>query len=145
MEQKQIAGVLAGVAAFVVASTATRACLSRGISGRSAPSAAVLAGAASELNKRLPMMIDQETEWMSSMGLDGVFVYSYRLVNRSAKDIDPSQLVAALKPQVTNAACSTPETRDTFLKRGVILRYTYSDKDRIHIAGIEVSPGDCGL
>jgi hypothetical protein len=40
---------------------------------------------------------------------------------------------------------SRPETRDDFLKKGVTLRYSYFDKDKQHIATIDVTPKDCGF
>jgi hypothetical protein len=35
--------------------------------------------------------------------------------------------------------------RDGFLKQGVTLRYSYFDKDKRHIATIDVTPADCGF
>jgi hypothetical protein len=35
---------------------------------------------------------------------------------------------------------SRPETRDDFLKKGVTIRYSYFDKDKQHIASIDVTP-----
>lgn len=104
-----------------------------------------LSKVASEVNKNVPMMVDKDTELMNTMGLEGVFVYNYRLVNLlSAKDLDLNKFLEILRPQVTNAACTQPDTRAQFLDKGVVLRYTYSDKDRRHLAQIDVNPADCG-
>jgi len=46
---------------------------------------------------------------------------------------------------VTQGACSQPETRDDFLKKGVTLRYAYYDKDKKHVATVDVTPADCGF
>jgi hypothetical protein len=80
---------------------------------------------------------------MNTMGADGVFVYNYRLVNLSAAQVNVEAFLSALRPSVTNAACSTPETREKFLDKGVALRYTYSDSNRQYLTQIDVSVGDC--
>ena len=141
MEQRRVVAGLAGIAAFALAWSGSKAFFSQ----RHVASPEVLARVAAEMNKTLPMMVDEDTELSSTIGVSGVLVYNYRLVNHSASDIDPAQFTAAIKPQVTNAACSTPETRDGFLKKGVSLRYMYGDKERTHVATIDVAPRDCGL
>jgi hypothetical protein len=107
-------------------------------------SATFLGKVAAELNKQLPRAIDGETALTSVTGLDGVFVYNYRLVNRSTGEVDPANLVSTLKPQVTRAACAAPETRDKFLKQGITLRYSYADKAGQPVASFDVVPADCG-
>jgi hypothetical protein len=103
----------------------------------------VLSKVASELNKTLPMQVDKETELMAVAGLEAVIVYSYRLINSSADDVDLTTFSSAMRPQLVNSACTTPQTRDRFLKKGVTMRYMYADKDRRHIATIDVKPSDC--
>ena len=115
-----------------------------GTKKRDVRSAAFLAEVAAELNKQLPKPVDQETEVTSVTGLEGVFVYNYTLVNRVASEVDGSHLVATLQPQVTQAACAAPDTRDKFLNQGVTLRYSYADKTGSAIASFDVTPQDCG-
>ena len=106
-------------------------------------SAAFLGKVAAEANKGLPKMIDPETEMTSTAGLDGVFVYNYRLVNMVGTEVDGQQLVATLKPQVAKAACSAAATRDKFLRQNIALRYSYADKSGVTVASFDVNPGDC--
>lgn len=98
---------------------------------------------ASDLNKTLPMMVDKETEWLSAIGVQNVFIYNYRMVNHSVENIDPQKFNELIRPNIINAACTTPETKQQFLTKGVTLRYTYADKDRRHITSIDVTPTDC--
>jgi hypothetical protein len=98
---------------------------------------------ASEINRSLPMSLDKETDLMNVLGLEAMIVYNYRLVNAEASQIDSAALVNELKPTVSKAACSTPQTREDFLKKGITMRYTYSDKDRVHIASFDVTPASC--
>jgi hypothetical protein len=100
---------------------------------------------AAELNRSVPVMIDQETELMPVQGAEGVLIYNYRLVHYSIGQIDRAQFAVGAKPRLAQAACNTEETRDDFLKKGVTLRYVYYDKDKQHIATIDVTPADCGL
>ncbi len=90
-------------------------------------------------------MIDKETELMPTEGLEGMLIYNYRLVSYSAAQIDSKRFAAGAKQRVVQGACSTPETRDDFLKKGVTLRYSYYDKDKKPIATIDVKPADCGF
>ncbi len=100
---------------------------------------------ASEMNKKTPIVVDKETELISTVGLQGVFVYNYRLVNMEATRLDSGRLLSSIRDQIQAVACTTPQTRDTFLKKGVILRYSYYDKKRAHIGSIDVRPTDCGF
>src|SRR5262245_24114134 len=90
-----------------------------GVAKQDVRSAAFLSKVATELNKQLPKSIDAETELTSIAGLEGVFVYNYRLVKRLANEVDGTALVNGIKPNTITAACNTPDTRDKFLRQGV--------------------------
>ena len=100
---------------------------------------------AAELNRGVPVMIDKETELMPTSGHQGMLIYNYRLVSYSVQQIDHRRFAAGARDRVVQGACSRPETRDDFLKKGVTLRYSYFDKDKQHIATIDVTPKDCGF
>ena len=100
---------------------------------------------AEEINRSGPVMIDQETELMPAVGAPGMLVYSYRLVSYSVTQLDHNKFAAGAKERLKEGACNRPETRDSFLKKGVTLRYSYFDKDKQHIATIDVTPADCGF
>lgn len=100
---------------------------------------------AAEINRSVPVMIDQETELMPAGGAPGMLIYNYRLVNVSVAQLDHNKFAAGAKEKVTQGACNRPETRDGFLRKGVTLRYSYFDKDKKHIATFDVQPSDCGF
>lgn len=104
-----------------------------------------LSKVAAEINRSVPVMIDQETELLPVQGADGMLIYNYRLVSYSSAQLDAKKFAAGAKQRVAQSACSRPETRDDFLKKGVTLRYAYFDKDKQHIATIDVTPSDCGF
>ena len=100
---------------------------------------------AAEINRSVPVMIDQETELMPAVGAPGMLIYNYRLVNVSGAQVDHNKFAAGAKERLKEGACNRPETRDNFLKKGVTLRYSYFDKDKQHIATVDVAPADCGF
>ena len=100
---------------------------------------------AAEINRSVPVMIDQETELLPAVGAPGMLIYNYRLVSYSVTQLNANKFAAGAKERVTQGACGRPETREDFLKKGVTLRYSYYDKDKQHIATFDVTPADCGF
>jgi hypothetical protein len=100
---------------------------------------------AAEINRRVPVMIDKETELLPAVGAEGLLTYNYRLVSYSVTQFDAARFAVGAKERVTQGACNRPETRDDLLKNGVTLRYSYFDKDKQHIATIDISSADCGF
>jgi len=90
-------------------------------------------------------MIDKETELLPAEGAPGVLIYNYRLINYSVAQLNPTKFAAGAKQRVVQGACNRPETREQFLKKGITLRYSYFDKNRQHIATVDVTPADCGF
>lgn len=99
---------------------------------------------AGEINKTMPMMVDSDTELVNASAAPATVIYNYRLVNLAGDDVSADQIMT-LQPSVTNAACSRPETRDGFLKKGVSVSYSYSGSDGKFIAAFTVKPGDCAF
>jgi hypothetical protein len=100
---------------------------------------------AAQMNRGLPAMLDKETELMATEAAPGMFIYKYRLVNVSVAEVDFRGFETGAKPRLVEMSCSRPETRGDFLSKGVTMRYSYFDKDKAHIATIDVTPADCGL
>jgi hypothetical protein len=100
---------------------------------------------AEEINRSVPVMIDQETELLPAAGAPGMLIYNYRLVSYSAAQLDAKKFATGAQQRLKQNACTNAETRDDFLKKGVTLRYSYYDKDKQHIATVDVTPADCGF
>ena len=101
-----------------------------------------LSDVAEEVNKRLPMTVDENTEMIEAVGFEGIFIQNFQLTNHTKSDLDMSVFNKEMKPHVTNTACTTPETRD-LLDHGVVLRYAYRDMNSTNIASYDVSMADC--
>jgi len=140
--KKTILWIAGGVALGLVVWWVLPAYLSRSTDPRSVQS---LNRIAAEINQSVPVMIDEETELMPTSAGHAMLIYNYRLVKHSATQLDHEKFAAGAKQKVTQGACSRPETRDGFLKEGVTLRYSYFDKDKRHIATVDVTPADCGF
>jgi hypothetical protein len=100
---------------------------------------------AAGLNRSLPTQLDEKTELTVTEAAPGMFIYKYRLVDIAADRVDQQKFVTAAKPLLVKKACDRAETREEFLKKGVTLRYSYFDKDKKHIATLDVTPADCGF
>jgi hypothetical protein len=100
---------------------------------------------AAEINRSVPVMIDKETELTVVEGYEAMLIYKYRLVPYSVKQLDHVKFAAGAKQRVAQSACNQSEMRDDYLKKGVTLRYSYFDKDKQHIATVDVTPADCGF
>ena len=107
----------------------------------------LVAAAASEANKLLPMMVDRDTELMNALGIGSIMTYNYRLVNLEADEIDKEEFQATIlelfKSGVVRQACTTPETREGLLDRGIDMRYVYHDQHREYLAEFTVTEEAC--
>jgi hypothetical protein len=90
-------------------------------------------------------MIDAQSVLVAIATVIRIVIYNCRLVKYSLETLDLPKFAASAKQKIVQGACSRPETRDGFLKEGVTLRYSYFDKDKRHVATIDVTPADCGF
>ena len=98
---------------------------------------------ASQLNKSMPIQIDQETI-LSNIGVQGDgLVYNHQLVNYLSTEVSPNELVDALYPGIKNSVCSSPDMQPA-LKKQISFHYSYFGNDRKFIAKFVVTPSDCG-
>src|SRR5262245_48729183 len=100
---------------------------------------------AAEINRLILVMIVQENEIMTAVVALRVLSYNYSMVNILTAQVNHNRFAAEEKERLREGACNRPETRDNFLKKDVTLRYSYFDKDKQHIATVDVTPADCGF
>jgi hypothetical protein len=109
-----------------------------------ATSRAVLSEAAATINKGLPRTVDDETQLVETIGLEGVLVYRYRLVNYTIDQLDPQLLATNLREGAKKSSCSNQRLRDVLLDKGVTLRHVYADRNDTDIVTIDLKSADCG-
>lgn len=145
MKKFSVATIMLWVGAGVIAGYLVWWFLPNFLEEQDPRSQAYLSKIAAEINRSVPVMIDKETELLPAAGAPGMLTYNYRLVGYSVTTLDREKFAAGAKKKVSQGACGRPETRDEFLKKGVTLRYSYFDKDKRHIATVDVTPADCGF
>lgn len=87
----------------------------------------VLIQLAEELNKKSPMMIDEETRLDSTHALDKEIHYNYTLINYTSDEIDKEILESELKPSILQVIKSRKELK-VLRENHVVFVYNYNDK-----------------
>ena len=97
---------------------------------------------AKEINKNCPIQVDADTRLDNTMTLpENIFQYNYSLVNTEQKDIDTNYLIEYLKPTIHNYVRTSSQMKNIREKK-VIINYSYSDKNGVHLFIISVKPED---
>lgn len=99
---------------------------------------------ASELNAKLPVMVDSDTRLDSAMGTGRTFYLNFTLVNYSSSDVTAQEIQNALKQKVEAGACAREETL-VLLRKGAIISYVYHGNEGGQITVISVAPSQCGI
>lgn len=93
----------------------------------------------------LPIMVDEETEFYEVTAAEALLTYHYRMVNYRADDLDPDAFADAIRDEAQQKLCTTPQTRDPLLKKGVTVRFSYFGNEGDLIASFDTTPADCGF
>ena len=115
------------------------------LSSRQKDVSAMLSEVADSANHRLPMMLDSETEVTSTVALNHVLQYNYRLVRLDAANADGAALKAKLQNQIRDRGCNSPVLRNKLLRKGITVRFAYSDSSNQELFTIGLEPKDCGF
>jgi hypothetical protein len=136
---------------LIFAFTASRAALEQHVRGDNKNSVKnegsieeMLPKFASQLNAKLPIMVDSDTRLDSSMGINKTFRYNYTLVNYSSSDVTAQGIQNAFKQQIETKVCTSQETL-AFLKNDVTVSYAYFSNEGEQITVISVTPSQCGI
>jgi len=96
-----------------------------------------------EINKQLPKMIDESTEWYAATAEEKTLVYYCRLINVQAAEINADAVRANVRQMIRDNACSNADTRHNILDQGYTLRFAYNDKEKNPILAIDLRVADC--
>lgn len=100
--------------------------------------AAKLVQVSEDLNKRLPLNLDSNTRWDTTIpGPGNCLTYCYTLVNSSKSELNPDDFAAKVKPRLLDNYKTNPEMK-LFRENGVTLRYQFKDKAGETVTVIEV-------
>jgi hypothetical protein len=96
-----------------------------------------------QMNKKMPMVIDKETRLDRVSAEPGHhFIYHYTLTGMRSADINTGEFPKAIKPQLKTRLCDSAEMRN-FLKNGVTISYLYRSSDGHPVGGIKFAPDEC--
>jgi hypothetical protein len=136
MDHKRLWGIMAVVIGVCIG-VSTFIHLQRGES-----TAEKLAQTSKDLNARLPLNVDGETRWDTTVpGPGDCLTYYYTLINVSKSEIDPGDVTAKIKPTLLLNYRTSPGMK-LFRDNRVTLRYMYKDKLGEPVTLIEVTPDD---
>ncbi len=129
-----VAGVAAATGPLTASSTATGPGLDK-----------VLTLLADKANSTLPMMVDRNTRWDTTMAGPGKnFTYFYTMPGHASADLDPVATREAIAPQVTGNVCGNKDMQVMF-KAGVTAHYVYRGNDGAEVVRLAIAPADCGV
>ena len=100
--------------------------------------------AATSVNQKLPMMVDQNTRLdKMTVGPGPRAVYHYTFPTYTSIDIDANLLQTNLKPEVTRKVCASDDMKKS-IQYGGIYVFEYSGNDGIQITSFQIDRNDCG-
>lgn len=104
----------------------------------------VLAKVSAQINKKLPIKVDDDTRLDSVSAVPGQhFMYHYTLVALNGSDVSTDSFETVVKPQLKRRLCDSAEMQN-FLKNGVTISYLYKGKDGQPIGSAKFEPSECG-
>lgn len=104
----------------------------------------VLVKMSSQINKKLPMAVDNDTRLDNVSAVPGrQFIYHYTLVGLNGADVSKDSFEMLFKPKLKSRLCESAEMKN-FLKNGVTISYLYKGKDGQPIGGAKFAPSECG-
>lgn len=94
------------------------------------------------LNARLPLNVDSDTRWDTTVpGPGRCLTYCYTLINVSKSEIDPSEVIAKIKPKLLLYYRTSADMK-LFRDNRVSVHYMFKDKRGETVTLIEVTPDD---
>lgn len=97
---------------------------------------------AAEVNRRVPMMLDKDTQLDGADAAEQMLTYKFTLLNVQANKLDIRDFESRMAIQVLKNVCSRLQL---LIKKGVTIRYYYRDAIGQKITEISVNHADCGF
>jgi len=110
------------------------------VSSRPSNADTVIKETSTELNKKLPMMIDKETRLDTTFPAPNkTLVYKYTLVNILAKDYDSNKVKSKVRQSALQNYKTNPVMKP-FRDLSITLKYQYFDKKGTFFMDFDISP-----
>lgn len=102
-----------------------------------------MVAASAQQNKSLPMMVDKDTRWDTTIPGPGKnWTYVYTLVSPELKNITNKEINDALGEKIRVGVCTMKEMQ-VFIDKGVKITYKYRNSEGGFIGEVVVTPEDC--
>jgi len=96
--------------------------------------------------QKLPVMVDNETEWTSVSAGNGEFICKYKMLEANAENINKNSFIVLMKKHLlSSGVCGKGNNKNAVLARGIDLRYMYYDKIGNLIGSFTITSQDCGF
>lgn len=102
----------------------------------------LLREAAAEINKRLPVMVDEQTRLDSTYVMSGELRYNFSLVNVLADQLDAYKFMMNMQQQIKTPICKA-EHMQLFLQQDYPIVYHYFDRQKSMFARIKIDKENC--
>lgn len=96
---------------------------------------------ANEVNRRVPMMLDQHTRLDGADAAPNELTYKFTILNVQAQQMDIRDFEAVMAIRVIKNVCGRLQM---LIKRGVTIHYYYRDNAGQKITKLSVNKDDCG-
>ena len=104
----------------------------------------VLVQTANTMNRQLPMMLDSQTRWDTTIPGPGKRItYVYTSVDYRASEIDRNEAFSYLASKLRQFARGSKKM-ELFFRNGITVVYYYRGNDGALVMEIPIKPGDCG-
>jgi len=100
-----------------------------------------LRGFANEVNRRVPMMMDEYTRLDGADAGKNLLTYKFTLLNVQIHKVNVRKLESKLAIQVIKNVCNRLQV---LIKRGVTIQYYYRDVNGQKLTQVAVDKVDCG-
>ena len=95
-----------------------------------------------DLNARLPLNVDSDTRWDTTVpGPGKCLTYYYTFVNVSKNEINPGEVSAKMKSKLLLNYRTSPGMK-LFRENGVTVRFIFKDKVGETVTSVEASPDE---
>ena len=98
--------------------------------------------AAAQINRNVPLMVDDETRLDSAVASSDKLTYYYTFPNYSSRDVSYEVVKERVLPNITRTVCGDEDMIWT-MKYGIQYVYVYRGNDRRDIASFQIAAADC--
>jgi len=103
---------------------------------------AILLKTSTQLNRQLPMMVDEETRLDLTIATGMTLTYKFTMINHMADEYDKYEFYNQMKNFLVKNQCSQENTK-IMLRAGVSYNYLYFGKNGNILTTIKVTRADC--